>query len=116
MSEYDIKTFLKTTGLTQIAELDEKDLSYEFCMIRAWLHGDTGRVFWKQDSGCSCPSPFEDDNFNTPDDNTLNEVKRETWVNLETEVKAFKADQQDKTKFLDAIKAQLPAKLRKVIR
>lgn len=38
--------------------LDEEDLSYEFDMVVIWEHED-GRLLYKQDSGCSCPSPFE---------------------------------------------------------
>lgn len=46
-------------GLTQIAQADEDDMSWKFNMFVVWKHTD-GRVFAASDSGCSCPSPFED--------------------------------------------------------
>ena len=50
---YDPKEF----GLTVIAELSE-DESYEFDMTVVWQHED-GTIYWDHDSGCSCPTPFE---------------------------------------------------------
>jgi hypothetical protein len=46
-------------GLTTIAELDDSEANYSFDMVVAWRHED-GSIYWQQDSGCSCPSPFED--------------------------------------------------------
>ena len=40
-----------------IAVLDESNLSYEFNMIVVWKKGPY--LYWAQDSGCSCPVPFE---------------------------------------------------------
>lgn len=45
-------------GLAQVGELWEPDMSYEFNMLVVWKHAD-GRVFYAEDRGCSCPSPFE---------------------------------------------------------
>lgn len=39
--------------------LDEPGLSYEYNTLCFWATKD-GRVFTAQDSGCSCPTPFED--------------------------------------------------------
>lgn len=33
---------------------------YEFNMLMVWYHAESGRYYWGTDSGCSCPSPFED--------------------------------------------------------
>lgn len=44
-------------GLTVIDELSE-DEPYQFDILVAWRHTD-GTVYWQQDSGCSCPTPFE---------------------------------------------------------
>ena len=46
-------------GLTQIAEIEWRDEPYEFDLTVLWKHAD-GRYFIGSDSGCSCPSPFED--------------------------------------------------------
>ena len=53
-------------GLTPIGELDASE-SYEFNIVAVWQHTD-GRFFVGSDSGCSCPSPFED--FTSLDDLT----------------------------------------------
>lgn len=34
--------------------------SYEFDMLVVWRQKGSGRLLWAQDSGCSCPTPFED--------------------------------------------------------
>lgn len=46
-------------GLQQIAQIDYSDGSYQFDYRVIWRHTD-GRMFTARDSGCSCPSPFED--------------------------------------------------------
>lgn len=50
-------------GWKQIT-FDQPDMSYEFNTLCFW-RTDKGLVFTAQDSGCSCPSPFEDYNGDT---------------------------------------------------
>lgn len=38
----------------------EADLSYEFDYVCLWRDLASGRYFMAKDSGCSCPTPFED--------------------------------------------------------
>lgn len=33
---------------------------YSFDIVAVWRDNETGRLFGAFDSGCSCPSPFED--------------------------------------------------------
>ena len=47
-------------GLKKVAEYEQPDMSYEFAMAVVWEHEESGRLYWATDSGCSCPSPFED--------------------------------------------------------
>ncbi len=47
-------------GLTPIDELELNDYSYEFDIVAVWKHGESGKIYLAADSGCSCPSPFED--------------------------------------------------------
>lgn len=42
-----------------VGVVDASSGSYEFDYTVVWEHKD-GRLFWATDSGCSCPSPFED--------------------------------------------------------
>ena len=53
-------------GLESIASLDLDNEPYQFDIVAVWRHTETGRVYWATDSGCSCPSPFE--NFNKLED------------------------------------------------
>lgn len=42
-----------------IGEVDPGE-AYQFDTVAVWREKATGRVVWDMDSGCSCPSPFED--------------------------------------------------------
>jgi hypothetical protein len=46
-------------GLELVAMIERPDMSYEFDMFGIWRDASTGQVYNGQDSGCSCPSPFE---------------------------------------------------------
>lgn len=48
-------------NLTQIGMLSDPDASWSFNDLVVWQHVD-GRIFYATDSGCSCPTPFEDYN------------------------------------------------------
>lgn len=49
-------------GLKKVAELDFSSGCYEFDITAVWTYGDEKKFYWADDSGCSCPSPFEDVN------------------------------------------------------
>jgi hypothetical protein len=55
----------KAWGMETVATLENPHADYDFNTLAVWQHED-GRVFYARDSGCSCPSPFED--FRTFDD------------------------------------------------
>lgn len=46
-------------GLTVVAEIDYSDGNYVFDFRVVWKHS-SGILLTARDSGCSCPSPFED--------------------------------------------------------
>jgi hypothetical protein len=46
-------------GIKEVLIIDENDQGYEFNTLCFFVHED-GRIFSAQDSGCSCPTPFED--------------------------------------------------------
>ena len=52
-------------GLEIVAELDPH-LSYEFDMVVVWKAVESGNLYWAEDAGCSCPTPFE--NYNSIED------------------------------------------------
>lgn len=46
-------------GLTTVGQIDWEEPDYSFNMTVVWKDKD-GKLYWASDSGCSCPSPFED--------------------------------------------------------
>lgn len=67
--------------LEVIAELDRGG-SYEFDKVVAWRHKPSGRLFFGQDAGCSCPYPFENDWFESPTDTSLTEITNQSYADL----------------------------------
>lgn len=52
-------------GLEILETVDEPGMSYEFNMFVVWKRLSDGALFYASDSGCSCPSPFEDESAET---------------------------------------------------
>lgn len=46
-------------GLKKVAEFDFSDGYYQFDLTAVWTKEGQKKFFWADDSGCSCPSPFE---------------------------------------------------------
>lgn len=46
-------------GLTTVGQVEWSEPCYDFDLTVVWWTED-GRLYWADDSGCSCPSPFED--------------------------------------------------------
>jgi hypothetical protein len=46
-------------GLTPVGEIDWSSGSYEFDYTVVWKRDLDGRFVYAEDSGCSCPVPFE---------------------------------------------------------
>jgi hypothetical protein len=92
-------------GLEIVCELSE-DLSYEFNQLVLWKEISTNVLYWAHDSGCSCPTPFED-YANVKD---LTPVKKETLYVLEQEVENFPCNSSEKHEFLRLAKRYLRTK------
>lgn len=74
----------KRFGLKKIYSFDDPEASYSFDEFRIWQRNKDGALFYGRDSGCSCPSPFE--NFKSKAD--LNPITHNSW---DTFVKDFSA-------------------------
>ena len=76
-----------------VAELDEPYLPYEFNTLRVVRHKPSGRMFWAQSSGCSCPTPFEEFFIEVEGENIvatdMNEITDATWDEFEREAQDF---------------------------
>lgn len=62
MPEYDWYAYPKDV-LDPIDSFDAREPDYSFDIILAVREKATGRVYLADDSGCSCPIPFEDHVF-----------------------------------------------------
>jgi len=90
-------------GLSQLDCLDEPGLFYEYNTFCVWQHDKSGRVFYAQDSGCSCPTPFENYRFKSPDDNTLQEVTQDNFHVFEQEVNSFPVSMKERQDCLKTV-------------
>jgi len=76
------------TGLELIGDIEWRDESYSFDMTAVWRDTD-GSLYWADDAGCSCPSPFGD--FYSREDLTtgsLAELTAHLQDRLKTSVKS----------------------------
>ena len=64
-------------GLRIVGQIELSEPNYSFNTLIIWKRVD-GKVFYGQDSGCSCPSPFE--NFHHFSD--MSEVTKESLNSL----------------------------------
>ena len=51
-------------GLSVVGEADAGG-GYDFDKFVVWRRNYDGAILWAEDSGCSCPSPFEDESVDT---------------------------------------------------
>ena len=56
----DVYSSPQKLGLDYIGDVEWDDEPYQFNMTAVWRDPQTGQIYWADDSGCSCPSPFED--------------------------------------------------------
>lgn len=59
MSLVDIYYSPEKFDLEVVGEIDFSSGSYEFDLTVVWRDTETGALYYADDSGCSCPSPFE---------------------------------------------------------
>lgn len=103
----DVYCDAETFGLTEVDSIDISDGCYQFDLIVVWKDA-TGKHYWANDSGCSCPSPFE--TFTSIDqltplmndhdvDEMMKAVEGESWDDYRT--------LEEKTTFLNAVRESM---------
>ena len=100
-------------GLKIIGHIEDPEAYYSFDDLVVWQHED-GRLFYAQDSGCSCPSPFED--FTSLESLTL--ITNETWESFQKAVlehASWREDDDDERSSFTADKAELVAKVSRLL-
>ena len=90
-------------NLEVIGELNDPDANYSFNDLKVWRHKETGKLYYATDSGCSCPSPFED--FSTIE--SLSPITEATWSDFEKAVKDHCSNGPDKIELLVKVKGLL---------
>lgn len=104
---YDVNDEPNSYGLSWVGTLDEPNLSYEYHTLLVVQH-TTGRLFYAEDSGCSCPTPFEDFHFESPDDNNLTEItKGDSFESFTRDVESFPVVQSERDGLLYKVKQLL---------
>lgn len=63
--------------LIVVGELNDPGANWSFDDLVVWQH-DSGRLFYAQDSGCSCPSPFE----NLTEIESATEITKDSWASF----------------------------------
>jgi hypothetical protein len=93
-------------GLTVVAELEFSDLDYQFDTRVVWKD-ESGVLYTARDSGCSCPTPFEDYT-------SVQDLERVNIKDLENEVESEKKNKwgnpdlvRDSRDFLETVRAAL---------
>ncbi len=65
----------------QILESINTANSHEFDMFAVWIKLDDNTLWWDTDSGCSCPTPFENGHHD------LKEITEATYYNFDLALK-----------------------------
>lgn len=58
MSWTDVYYTPEKFGLEIVGDVDYSSGAYEFALLVVWKD-ESGQLYYAEDSGCSCPSPFE---------------------------------------------------------
>lgn len=69
-------------GLEIFTSIDTAD-SYDFNLFVIWKQLETGNLYWDTDSGCSCPSPFD----NCDNGHDLKLITEDTFYNFDQALK-----------------------------
>ena len=85
----------EASGLEKVEDLSQ-NLSYEFNILLVLRHIKSKRIFWTQDSGCSCPTPFGKHYFKSPDKNSLDEITLERFKEFERDVENFPVSREER--------------------
>lgn len=93
-------------GFQTVDSLETKGESYQFDIVLVLRDVTTGEHFWCQDSGCSCPTPFENHSRES-----LERLTLDNWGYFENTVKSSCQDWNgvDSSDFLRTVERSLRA-------
>lgn len=85
----------------KIISVFEREPQWDFNMHVIFKHEDTNKVYYAHDSGCSCPTPFED--FSGIDD--MEEITKEGFESFSSMImREDYGTVGEKREFLDKVK------------
>lgn len=61
-------------NLETVGEIEWEDEPYQFDLTVVWRRKDDGQLLYASDSGCSCPTPFEDHGIGDLTEATAHEI------------------------------------------
>jgi hypothetical protein len=82
MYGYNIYYSPEKFGLRVVAEIEYSDRNYQFDTRVVWKEINGEKLFTMRDSGCSCPTPFEDYRLDNIDKLNFKELRREVACEL----------------------------------
>jgi len=86
-------------GLTTVAEIDYSDGCYQFDIRIVWQDRN-GKLWTARDSGCSCPSPFENDSLHTLEKYSYRAVRSEALAEAK---RTYGYNGDDVSKFIEQL-------------
>ncbi len=95
----------KNFNLKVVAEIEFSDGNYQFDTRVVWQEMDGPRLWTMRDSGCSCPTPFEDYSLSNIDPLDFEALRRE--VNEEVASGKNNVSPETAQEFLAKVKAAI---------
>lgn len=93
----------------EINEIEDNNQDYTFDILAVFRHVPSNKMWYGRDSGCSCPSPFEDyyiDLSNLKSD--LEPLNKETLAEFERAVNAYDTVHiEERHKLIEDVRALL---------
>jgi hypothetical protein len=88
--DYDMNVYYhpEKSGLEFFEDFEDPEASYSFDKFTIWERKTDGALFYGMDSGCSCPSPFE--NVNKIED--LTQITPNSWETFKKDFEAYGAN------------------------
>lgn len=92
-------------------QLNESGLCYEYNTLLIVLHKKSGRLFYETDSGCSCPTPFDNYNFECDENGNITtnliEITQGSLDHFIQDVENFPVSINDRGDCIDRVKKYL---------
>lgn len=91
-------------GLEIFDEINQEDLCYEYNTLCIWKKLDDNTLWYDSDSGCSCPTPFEENRHD------LRPIIVDNFYNFNQEIEEFPVTNLAKVEILKKVKDYLKIK------